>query len=263
VRPDLLKLAASNVTLFDLLAVLRVSPSLGVNALGELPIRDYIKMHDVAIVEAGFDRESVEPAIIVHSQVGASNAEVRDRVRAAIAKLKVPIQLVEAPLPVVKKPAFVASLRGPSFDELDRIAAEMAADLKLVRDPPVATAETSVVPDRDRADTLGIPIPDIHATIRALTGAEAGMGVVDGKPVPIVLRCDGVLVDMLQHVHVRTQQGVLVPIADVVKVTAGKTRTILHHDRERAIDLSSDDPKAKQLLDQRKLPPGYRLVFLP
>ena len=280
VRPDLDRLAAVGLTMFELLAALQTTEASGTAMLEDVIIKQVdgapIKLRDVATIEQGFEREpgAKEPAIAIRAQAGAKH--VLADVREAIAKLDLPagMTLVEilSPKPARKPPPLVATLTGPSLDELRAIADDYVARLAklgvsdIVRDPPEGEPEQTVRPDRERAAALGIPLPDIFATLAAAGGDRVGRVLVDGAPQPVVIKLPAGPLP-LDKLFVRsTRAAALVPLSSIVTVEAGQHQAIARRDGERMIALSIYAPvaaAARKAIADRTLPAGYRVTFAP
>jgi multidrug efflux pump subunit AcrB len=271
VHPDLDKLVALKLTLFEVLAVLQSTEVGSVEALGDVVIKQVdgaaVKLVDIARVEEGFEREPGDPALAIRAQSGAQKSKVLAAVRERLAKLERPagVEVVEAPspTPAPRAASLVVTISGPSLDELDKIADSYVAQLRgfeVVRDPPEGEWEQTVLPDRDRAATLGVPMTDIFATLRAVGTARVGrLGETD-----IVMKVMSPSLP-LDKLFVRTRDGTLIPLAMVVSVKDGRSATILRINRERAIVLSiyGSADKARKVISEGALPPGYRIKLGP
>jgi multidrug efflux pump subunit AcrB len=284
VRPDLDRLGAAGLTMFDVLAALQASEASSAAMLEDVIIKTVdgapIKLRDVATVEQGFEREpgATPPALAIRAQAGAKNATVLAAVRDAIAKLDLPagMTLAEIPSPKPARPAppLVATLTGPGLDELRTIAAAYTTRLAelgikdIVREPPEGEWEQTVRPDRERAAALGIPLPDIFATLAAAGGDRVGRVVVDGAHQPVVIKLGAGQLP-LDKLFVRsTRAGALVPLSSIVTVEAGQGHAIARRNRERMIALSiyaaaADVTRARKAIQERTLPAGYRVTFSP
>jgi len=285
VRPDLDTLLAMGLPLFDVLATLQSIEVGQVDALRDVIVKEAsgwtVRLRDVATVETGFEREpgAAAPSIAVRAQFDANRATVLRAVRESIAKLELPpgVTVAETKSPIVESPPapLVVMLLGPSLDELQTITKAYVDRLKaagvtdVVRDPPEGEREQAVVPDRDRAAQLGIPLPDIFATLRAVGSAHLGEAIIDGERRPIVLKLATTsLAAVLGKLYVRNQQGSLVPLSMVVSVKEAASQAILRVDHQRATRLSIYAPQAllaaaREAIADRALPAGYRAVILP
>jgi hypothetical protein len=286
VRPDLVKLDATGLVLFDLITALQSraidvpggritgTQTLRVDdaphdptSIGDLVIREVngapVRLRDVAVVEETVERAGAdEPMLGIHAYDPTHAREVVDRVMAAIGKAPPSVTIVESksPLPPRRKPQLVVQLRGPDLNALataaDAIAARLAAKgiRDVARDPAPAEAEERVVVDRDRADALDVAIPQVHATLDALRGTPVG---------PTGMRFAEKLPDLVARLRVRSRDGVLVPLSDMASVKAGETGVILHRDREPTIELAIHASGAREIVKSYKPPDGVRVMLSP
>jgi multidrug efflux pump subunit AcrB len=253
-----------------------------VETLGDIVIKQVdgtaIRVRDIAMVEQGFEREpsAGTPTLAVRSQDNAKNPAVLAAVRSALAEVRAALPpgttVTEAPPPsaLARPPApLVVTFIGPSLDELRRLADSFVANAKLtdvVRDPPAGGRELTVLPDRARAARLGIPLPDIFATLAAIDSERAGDITLSGARYPILVKpVAAPLPEMLDKLFVRNRDGALVPLSSVVSLEERQGHMILRRDRERAIALAIYAPAAalaaaKTTLQARKLPAGYRFT---
>jgi multidrug efflux pump subunit AcrB len=299
VRPDLQRMLAAQVTVFDLQAAVQASAvdvpggridargasirvvdgGTNLDSLGDLVVRQLngapVRVRDIATIEVGFERDvgSAQPAIAIRAQTDANKRAILRAVRDELAQ-NVPahIQITEVasqPGAQVERPppSLLVTLRGPELGTLRTHADALVADLAkagvrdVVIDPPAGEPERTFSTDRARAADLQIPTADIVATLRALGGAHAGTATIDNRRHDVVIRLPAEE-STFQSLFVRTQHGALVPISDVVQVTMGTSQTIMRRDRERAIALSIYGPPAvaKQVVSKVALPVGYRIT---
>ena len=285
VRPDLDKIAAMGLPLFDVLATLQSIEAGQVDVLGDVIVKEItgatVRLRDVATVEAGFEREPGAPApsIAVRAQFHANRATVLRAVREAVAKLDLPpgVTVAEETKSPIERPRapLLVTLSGASLDELQSITKAYVDRLKaagvtdVARDPPEGEREQTVVPDRDRAAQLGIPLPDIVATLRAVGSAHVGDAIIDGERRPIVLKLATTsLASVLDKLFVRNHQGQLIPLSAVVTVKEAASQAILRVNHHRATRLSIYAPQAvraaaRKAITDHALPEGYRAAILP
>lgn len=264
VWPDLDKLASLNVTLFDVMVAVQATEASSPEALGEVIVRPQVRLSDVARVEAGFARGAGEPMLAIRAHADADRDQVLQAVRAAVAKLGPPagITLVEA-TGEPSAPALVATVLGPSLDELRAIAdAYVKRAPELVVDPPVGEPEQTAALDRARATRYGIEAADVAATLRVIGKQPAGSATLDGVRRPIVIELPAMQLDeAARRVMLRTAQGELVPLAELVTVQAVLGHQILRVDRTRAIQVRTRGSvdAARRAIRAHPLPTGYRV----
>src|SRR5262249_51786233 len=105
--------------------------------------------------------------------------------------------------------------------------------------------ELQIIPDRDRANELGVSIADIGSTVSALIGGNTvGKYTTEGRRIDIRMR---LLADQrarpedLSLVQIRTGSGALVPLSLLATQREQPVlQTISHLDRERAISVSGN-----------------------
>lgn len=280
VRPDLDRLAAHQVPLFELLAIVQASDIRDVAAVRDLVLAQHagtpIRIGDVASVELGVERapDAPEPVLAIHAMFTADPRTVKGRVRDALASLALPpeVTVVETASPVGERPRapLVRALVGDALDDLRQIADGEVAALAaagitdVVRDPPAGEPEDTVVVDRARAAALGISFADIHASLRALAKTRLGDVAIAGRRLPLVIEpVISSLADALPRVLVRTPQGAFVPLGSLVTWQHTSSEAILRRDHRRTITLAiyaseAQLAKARALLAERSraLPAG-------
>ncbi|MDQ3333757.1 MAG: efflux RND transporter permease subunit [Myxococcota bacterium] len=282
VRPDLDRLLAAKLALFDVLAAVQATDATQLEMLGDIVIKQVdgapIRVRDIAMVEQGFEREpsAGKPMLAVRAQHDAKKPAVLAAVRTALADVRAALPpgmtVTEAPPPasaLSRPPApLVVTFVGPSLDELRRLADAFVAEAKLtdvVRDPPVGERELTVLPDRDRAAQLGIPLPDIFATLAAIDSERVGDITLSGTRYPILVKPSAApLPELLDKLFVRNRDGALVPLSTVVSLEERQSRGIMRRNGERAIALAIYAPStvlaaAKTTLKVLTLPAGYRV----
>ena len=263
VRPDFEQLAARNVTLAELVSAVAQTGG---------RLRDDVQPSDVATVEHGFERDaSSDPAIAIHAQYGVKSSVVIAAVRDEIAKLPPGVQFVEVAPPPSKPPApLVVTMQGPDLDQLERSAGALVSDLAVagisdvLRDPPLGEHAVTLVPDRERIAQLGIAMTDVATTLRALRGTPiSARGGQD-----VVVRVADSIEKAIARANVRSREGALVPVANIVTVSYDTRRTILRRDRERVVALSIYAPQdklalARKIAGERELGQSYRTILTP
>lgn len=273
VRPDLERLRAANLTLFDVLAALQSTEVGNIETLGDVAMRDSIRLRDVALIEEGFERApgAGPPTLGVHAQVNASRSAVLADLRARIKSLDLPpgVTVTEVPSPSPPRPPapLVAVAVGIDLTVLRAFADDVTAELAkagitdVVRDPAGGGVFESVQTDRERALALGVQMPDVAATLRALTSTRVGR--MDKTPIMLKLAAQKLPLD---QVYVRGSSGSLIPLSTIVTTKQEQALVILRRNGERAIALAIYAPEslvgtARKIVKARALPDGHRLLL--
>jgi hydrophobe/amphiphile efflux-1 (HAE1) family protein len=173
------------------------------------------------------------------------------------------------------------SVRGPEWDKLVDYSTDLREKLAasgLVTDVDtdyqVGMPELRIVPDRDRAADLGVPVDEVATTINALVGGiRSGKYSTGGRRIDIrtrLLASQRSRPEDLARLRVRTASGDLVPLSALVKEEERPAlQSVVRRDRERAISIygnvapNSSQDKALAYVESlgKDMPPGYRLVF--
>jgi len=144
------------------------------------------------------------------------------------------------------------TIRGADWDELVKSSTRMRADLEasgfvtdVTSDFQLGGQELQVVPDRRRANELGVSVSDLGATVSALVGGNTiGKFSTGGRRVDIRMRllaAQRQRPEDVSNIRIRTQTGQLIPMSMVV--TQQETpvlQTISRLDRERAISITAN-----------------------
>jgi HAE1 family hydrophobic/amphiphilic exporter-1 len=173
------------------------------------------------------------------------------------------------------------SIRGPNWDTLaekSKAIMDRLRDSGLLMDVDsdyrVGMPEVQVVPDRNKAADLGISMADIGDTINAaIGGARVGKFKDAGRRFDIRVRLLGQQRERpedIQRLLVRTRQGGLVRLGDIVRIEQKPSlQAITRVDRERAIRIFGNvGPEFSQAeaIDgslraaRELLPEGYRAL---
>ncbi len=141
---------------------------------------------------------------------------------------------------------------GPDLDTLRALSARVEAAMKATAgtmyvDNPVRLARTDlkVEVDRSRAALFGVPTVEVDRTVRlGIAGLSAGTyrdESGDEHPIRVRLPHEGrPSADALERVHLTSFSGAPVPLGQVARVRfASSPPLIQHHDRERAVTLTS------------------------
>ena len=173
------------------------------------------------------------------------------------------------------------NVRGPEWDVLAKSAREIAERMRqsgLVTDVDtdyqVGMPEVQVVPDRDRAATLGVSMSAIGETVNvAIGGARIGKFKDKGRRFDIrgrLLAPQRERPEDIQRLLVRTTSGELVRLGDLVRIDQAPTlQAVTRRDRERAItifaNVTSGASQAAAVdrsiaIARQVLPDGYRAV---
>ena len=273
VQPDLARLVAFKLTLFDVLAALQSTEVSSVALLGDVVLRDSIRVRDIADIAEGFEREpgAGPPVLAVHAQVAASRAKVLADVRARVASLDLPpgLTIAEVPSPSPPRPPapIVATVVGDDLAVLRVFADGVTADLRgagitdVVRDPAEGGVIEAVQTDRERALALDVQMPDVAATLRAMTSTRVGR--IDKTPIVLKVVTQKLPLD---QVFVRNTKGSMVPLSAIVTTKQEQAQVIVRHNGRRAIALAIYAPEAqlataRKIIKARALPEGHFLVL--
>jgi hydrophobe/amphiphile efflux-1 (HAE1) family protein len=173
------------------------------------------------------------------------------------------------------------SVRGPEWDKLIDLSTQVREKLAasgLVTDVDtdyqVGMPELRIVPDRDRAADLGVPVDEVASTINALVGGvRSGKYSVGGRRIDIrarLLAGQRSRPEDLARLRVRTASGDLVPLSALVREEERPAlQSVTRLDRERAISIYGNvapghsQNEALAFVEQlgKEVPAGYRLVL--
>lgn len=173
------------------------------------------------------------------------------------------------------------SVRGPEWEKLIELSNDMREKLAasgyatdVDTDYQVGMPELRIVPDRDRAADLGVPVNEVATTINALVGGvRSGKYSTGGRRIDIrtrLLASQRTRPEDLARLRVRTAAGDLVPLSSLVKEDERPAlQSVTRRDRERAISIYGNVAPGKAQGDALKyieeiskdLPPGYRAVL--
>ena len=173
------------------------------------------------------------------------------------------------------------SVRGPEWEKLIEISTDMREKLAssgfatdVDTDYQVGMPELRIVPDRDRAADLGVPVEEVATTINALVGGvRSGKYSTGGRRIDIrtrLLANQRTRPEDLARLRVRTASGELVPMSSLVKEDERPAlQSVTRRDRERAISIYGNVAQGKSQSDalayiesiSKDLPPGYRAVL--
>lgn len=172
------------------------------------------------------------------------------------------------------------TIRGADWDALVKSATQLKLDLEksgytadLTSDYNVGGTELQVVPDRRRANELGVSVSELGSTVSALVGGNTvGKFSTQGRRVDIRMRLlasQRSRPEDLALIKFRNTQGQLIPMSLIV--TQQETpvlQTISRQDRERAITIrgnvgpghSQQEAMDKVFELAKELPVGIRVV---
>lgn len=173
------------------------------------------------------------------------------------------------------------SVRGPEWPKLIELANDMREKLNssgfatdVDTDYQVGMPELRIVPDRDRAADLGVPVEDVATTVNALVGGvRSGKYSTGGRRIDIrtrLLASQRTRPEDLSRLRVRTASGDLVPLSSLVKEDERPAlQSVTRRDRERAISIYGNVAPGKSQSEalayvesiSKDLPPGYRAVL--
>ncbi|HET8774507.1 MAG TPA: efflux RND transporter permease subunit [Thermoanaerobaculia bacterium] len=173
------------------------------------------------------------------------------------------------------------SVRGPEWPKLIELANDMREKLNasgfatdVDTDYQVGMPELRIVPDRDRAADLGVPVEEVATTVNALVGGvRSGKYSTGGRRIDIrtrLLASQRTRPEDLSRLRVRTASGDLVPLSSLVKEDERPAlQSVTRRDRERAISIYGNVAPGKSQSEalayvesiSKDLPPGYRAVL--
>jgi multidrug efflux pump len=173
------------------------------------------------------------------------------------------------------------SVRGSEWDKLIDLANDMREKLNasgmatdVDTDYQVGMPELRIVPDRDRAADLGVPVEDVATTVNALVGGvRSGKYSSGGRRIDIrtrLLASQRTRPEDLSRLRVRTADGDLVPLSSLVKEDERPAlQSVTRRDRERAISIYGNVAPGKSQGEalayvetiSKDLPAGYRAVL--
>lgn len=215
----------------------------------------------------------------------ASQQEIQGRIRSELNS----IPGVRAVVQDLSQQGFTAqrgfpiefSVRGPEWEKLIELANDMREKLAasgfatdVDTDYQVGMPELRIVPDRDRAADLGVPVNEVATTVNALVGGvRSGKYSSGGRRIDIrtrLLASQRTRPEDLARLRVRTASGELVPLSSLVREDERPAlQSVTRRDRERAISIYANVAPGKAQGDALKyveeiskdLPPGYRAVL--
>jgi multidrug efflux pump len=173
------------------------------------------------------------------------------------------------------------SVRGSEWPKLIEFATDMRDKLTtsgfatdVDTDYQVGMPELRIVPDRDRAADLGVPVEEVATTVNALVGGvRSGKYSTGGRRIDIrtrLLASQRTRPEDLSRLRVRTADGDLVPLSTLVKEDERPAlQSVTRRDRERAISIYGNVAPGKSQSEalayvesiSKDLPPGYRAVL--
>jgi multidrug efflux pump len=173
------------------------------------------------------------------------------------------------------------SVRGPEWEKLIELSTDLREKLAasgfatdVDTDYQVGMPELRIVPDRDRAADLGVPVEEVATAINALVGGvRSGKYSTGGRRIDIrtrLLANQRTRPEDLARLRVRTASGDLVPLSSLVKEDERPAlQSVTRRDRERAISIygnvaaGKSQSEALAYIDEisKGLPAGYRAVL--
>ena len=173
------------------------------------------------------------------------------------------------------------SVRGPEWDKLVQYSVGIREKLgtsglvtDIDTDYQVGMPELRIVPDRDRANDLGVSVDEVATTVNALVGGiRTGKYSTEGRRIDIrtrLLANQRSRPEDLARLRVRTASGDLVPLSALVREEERPAlQSVTRRDRERAISVFGNVAPGKAQNEalayveslSKELPPGYRLVL--
>ncbi|MBW2577833.1 MAG: efflux RND transporter permease subunit [Deltaproteobacteria bacterium] len=162
-------------------------------------------------------------------------------------------------------------------DEIVRRAREIPGLVNLQSDLKLNKPQLIVHVDREQASDLGVSVRDVASTLQVLLGgAELSTFKMHGETYEVIAqidRADRANPTDLYGLYVRSESGIMVPLASVVTIEETVTSSGLpHYDRQRAAGISGNLLEGVPLgetLDQLKaigeevipVDSGYRVLF--
>jgi multidrug efflux pump subunit AcrB len=136
--------------------------------------------------------------------------------------------------------------------------------------------EIQIIPDRARAAERAVSIQAISQTVNAMVGGVvAGQYSSEGHRYDVRVRLreqERDRMEQIKRLYVRNNRGELIPLADVVKIHAGKgLAQINRNERERAIKIFANIQPGKsqqealeraRAIAREVLPPDYKVRFV-
>lgn len=174
------------------------------------------------------------------------------------------------------------AIRGPDWDELgkltEQIKDEMTKDNSFtdINSTDVTGGpELRVIPDRIRAQQMGVDIADITNAIRvSIGGKTAALYSKDGQRYDVIVQMqesDRKDVEQIKNLYVRNNRSELVPISQLVKFEKRTVPpTITREDRQRSVSITANNAKGvsqqealnkAQAIAAKLLPSGYQFVL--
>jgi multidrug efflux pump subunit AcrB len=144
------------------------------------------------------------------------------------------------------------TVRGADWNQLVAASTKLQADLEasgvaadLSSDYQVGSPELQIIPDRDRANELGVSISDIGTTVSALVGGNTvGKFTTEGRRIDIRMRLlaeQRTRPEDLSRIQIRTGTSDLVPLSLLATQREEPVlQQISHLDRERAISINGN-----------------------
>lgn len=172
------------------------------------------------------------------------------------------------------------SVRGPEFAKLVEYSgqlreklAESGMAVDIDTDYVIGMPELRILPDRARANDVGVSVQDVATTINALVGGvRVGKFASQGRRLDVRLRLVSTQrsrPEDIARLRVRSSSGKLVPLSQLVKYDERPVlQSIIRKDRERAISIfanvapgyAQSDALAKVSELGATLPAPYRAV---
>ena len=171
-------------------------------------------------------------------------------------------------------------IKGPNIEELEKISNQMMAELSksqgivdVSSDLELTKPEVRVYINRNKASDVGVDIREISSTILQMIGGQQVSKYKDAErakryDVRIrLIRDQRMNPEDISHVSIRTPQGGLIKLAQVVTVEEGVSPNLINRrDRQRSSTIYGDMTGGKvlgeaiaevEVLAQKYLPTGY------
>jgi CzcA family heavy metal efflux pump len=174
-------------------------------------------------------------------------------------------------------------VKGPELDVLERIAEGMVEKLKgikglrnLEHSAEDRNQELSVRVDRERAADYGLTVEDVGKAVRfAMQGSNATDFIADDRSIDVLLRIDRKSLASpadVENIVLFSKSGprTAVRLSDIARIDLVATPSAIMRDRQQRvvevsasltgeINLQQAVTRAKNLLDELELPPGYTI----
>ncbi len=208
----------------------------------------------------------------------------RPEIQKIAAKYGANVKLVEVPPGPPVLSTIVAEIYGPDYEEQIKLANKVKAILNNTTDVvdvdwmvEANQKEYEFIIDKEKALKFGIAPEQITATLRSLVGKDPISFIYDEnayKQVPLVFDLETkekTTVDKLMDIKVQSKTGVMLPIADLVKINTKNTDKSIYRKNQKSVVYVMADMAGElespvyailgmtDKLKEIKLPKGYEI----